>query len=425
LESSVRGLEAARGGDDKQRVLDQAFSGVKVFITRPGVEPVVTDLAGLAGILSRDGKLRSDLNKSGLVRMVTAKKSAAGGLTPADTAEVVKALRSSGLSAKLQGETIAIDWERPQAPAPIASVPVADASVPGPSAPTSPWQRYLFGPLAAPLREIGYLAHTLRAAYTNPTGNEIIGGIIAKAIPSVLTVLAWSALYAGNPAALAVSLGVVLGLNAFHGIWINTWSNFQSIIGKQRGLQYQTIFNLLYGQWWGAFFRSIAWTALPGTIPPWSGRYWQDVGVTTVLGTFFGTLGFQGLNILYDNGRINRWQRGAIQQVRDFALALGGIYFASGAMSMFWPMFLAQQSLDIIIYVISQKLARRPMVYVADDKVAAAPEFQSMYPVGPGSVNPESPLRQAWRMLTENPLVRPVVWTAQALWRALKKIGKS
>ena len=283
------------------------------------------------------------------------------------------------------------------------------------------FERFILGPVTAPFREAAYLARTFAASYTNPTWGEVLGGLISKAVPTAITIGVWGALYAGHPLALAVALGISLALNIFHGIWINTWSNLQSNIGRQRGLQYQTIFNLAYGQWWGAVFRTVAWTAIPKTIPPWALSYWKDIGIVTLVGAFFGTLGIQGLNTLYDNGRLTRMQRGAIQQFRDMAMCLAGAFLGSGSMAVFWSMFAAQQGLDFLIYLASRRLKRVPILYVADEGVAGSSEFLEAYPVVPGRAEPESPLRQALKMLIDNPLVKPVVWVIKKIYSLLTK----
>ena len=207
--------------------------------------------------------------------------------------------------------------------------------------------------------------------------------MVSKIVPTIMTIGVWGAMYTGHPLALAAALVVSIGLNVFHGIWINTWSNFQNKLGKEKGLNYQSIFNLIYGQFWGALFRFIAWTAIPKTVPPWSLQYWKDMGLSTVVGSFFGSLGYQGLNALYDNGRISRWQRSAIQQIRDLFFCLTGVFFGSGGMAMFWAIFAIQQTLDLSIYLVSLTAKRRPIMYMADEAMAATPEFQGGYPVAP------------------------------------------
>jgi hypothetical protein len=167
----------------------------------------------------------------------------------------------------------------------------------------------------------------------------------------------------------------------------------------------------------------VAWTAIPKTVPPWAPAYWKDIGIVTLAGAFFGTLGIQGLNTLYDNGRLTRMQRGAIQQFRDMAMCLAGAFLGSGSMAVFWAMFAAQQGLDLMIYLASRQLKRVPILYVADEGVAGSAEFLEAYPVVPGRAEPESPLRQALRMLIDNPIVKPVVWLVKKIYSVLTKKG--
>jgi hypothetical protein len=225
----------------------------------------------------------------------------------------------------------------------------------------------------------------------------------------------WIGLYAGHPAQMAAAICVSTGLNLFHGIFVNTWSNFQNTLFKQRGLRYQTIFNLVYGQSWGVIFRVVAWSCIPGTVPPWSLLYWKDIGIATVVGTFCGTLGVQGLNGLYDNGRLTRFQRGAIQQFRDLAMCVAGTFLGAGSMSKFWMLFALQQGGDLLIYALSRKAARRAIVYLADEAVAASREFRGMYPVEPGRLETDSPLAKAWKALLESPFVKPFLRLGKAL----------
>jgi len=257
-----------------------------------------------------------------------------------------------------------------------------------------PWLRAL----TRPVREAAFLARTFAASWTRPTWAELTGGVLSKA-PGFVLGLGWwaAALLPSSPAAFTCAAALTLALNAFHGVWIDTWSNFQNQLGKTRGLHYQAAFNLLYMQLMGAAFRFIAWTAVPGTVPPWSHRYWLDMGVATLAGTFFGTLGFQGVNGLYDKGRIPRWGRSLIQQFRDVFFTLGGAFFGTGSMAHFWTLFVVQQAFDLGLYRLSRRAARRPILYVTPAHLASTGEFRSLYPVEPG---PEvSPLAAAGRAL--------------------------
>jgi len=222
--------------------------------------------------------------------------------------------------------------------------------------------RRLLRMLSAPLREAAYLARAFRASYASPTRVEIAGGLVLKALSTILAFGVFLATFQGNLPAMAAAMALNLALNLFHGVWVNTWSNFQNNLGKERGLRYQTLFNLAYGQWWGAWTRFITWTAVPGAVPPWSPVYWKDMGISAVAGTFFGTLGIRGLNELYDKGRLSRAQLGAALQLRDLVGCLGGIFLGTGAMPVFWGIFAAQQFLDIVIYLLSRKAARKPAV---------------------------------------------------------------
>ncbi|MBI5239883.1 MAG: hypothetical protein HY926_05385 [Elusimicrobia bacterium] len=395
-----------------------ALAKTRIYLTRADLAPVVTTLAELPQALAADPSLKDSLNQLGRVRLIVAKNASAGNLTEADAKQVNESLRGMGVTAKFEVEKIHIEAKpapkaEPAAPAPSAGEQKAAVV-------SSRLWRYLLGPVTWPFRQLGYLAKTLYNAYTAPTTSELIGGVVSKTVPTIMTIGVWGAMYTGHPIALAAALAVSIGLNVFHGLWINTWSNFQNKLGREKGLNYQSIFNLVYGQFWGALFRFIAWTALPNTVPPWSLQYWKDMGMSTVIGSFFGSLGYQGLNTLYDNGRISRWQRSAIQQVRDLFFTLTGVFFGSGGMPMFWATFAVQQTLDLLIYLVSIKAKRRPIMYMADEAVAASAEFQGSYPVGPEPIIQPSPIRQALKNLLDLPFVKPFVWLAKKLYGLIK-----
>ncbi|MFA6030588.1 MAG: hypothetical protein WC969_12095 [Elusimicrobiota bacterium] len=392
------------------------LENAKVFITRAGREPVAVTLGTLGAALDAEPGLRETLNGLGRIRLALSKDNPLGGLSEQDVERVQASLRELGITARFEVENVPVDWAR-KAEGDKGGVSDDGAA----RTERGRFWRWFLGPITAPFREALYLVRTFRASYTKPTMNEVIGGVLSKAVPTVLGVGVWYSLLAANPMAMAAAIGVSVGLNVFHGIWINTWSNLQNNIGKQRGLRYQTVFNLVYGQWWGVLFRYISWTTVPNTVPPWSYKYWKDMGITTIVGTFCGTLGIQGLNALYDNGRLTRFQRGAIQQFRDLLMCLGGVFFGSGSMVIFWSMFAVQQGLDLAIYAVSRRAQRRPIVYIADEMVAATQEFQNAYPVRPGALEQESPLKQAWDMLLGSPFVKPFIWLAKKLFSVFKK----
>ncbi|MFH1723867.1 MAG: alpha-amylase family glycosyl hydrolase [Elusimicrobiota bacterium] len=398
---------------------------VRVFLTRPGERPIAADLASLGRVLAADRSLAETLNRIGRIRVVLSKENPNGGLSKEDIARVEETLRSYGIRAKLQVESIPVDWKKHSR----KGAPAADEAVETGARRDKGWKegrfwRYFLGPVTRPFRELAYLARTFANSLTRPTLPEVAGGIASKAFSFTIAVGVWTSMYAGHPAAAAIAIGLSLSLDTFHGIWINSWSNFQNNIGKQRGLRYQTVFNFAYGQWWGGVFRTLAWSVLPGKVPPWSPLYWKDVGIATVIGTFFGTLGYRGLNALYDNGRISRWQRSAIQQLRDLFFVLAGTYFGAGSMALFWTVFAAQQTLDLVIFLISRAAKKRPILYVTDEAVAGTGEFQGMYPVSPESASSESPLKQALGGIANSPFVKPVALFVRWLRGKLSKNGR-
>ncbi|MFH1725548.1 MAG: hypothetical protein ABII00_13145 [Elusimicrobiota bacterium] len=398
---------------------------IRVYLTRHGKDPVSTDLRSLRDALASDPAYVKSLNERGRVRVVINGQSPHGGLKEADVEGLRRTLESYGLTAKIDVENIPIDWKRKEerAGASAENTGGKDAGAAQGKRRGFFW-RYVIAPLTSPVREAAYLLRTLAASLTRPTWGEVIGGIASKGPAMALGVIWWSKTFLPlHPGAFAAAFAASLALNVFHGIWINTWANFQNNIGKQRGIQYQTVFNIFYVQGTGAIFRIITWAVIAGTIPPWAPSYWRDIGVATLFGTFFGTLGYQGLNGLYDKGRIPRWGRSIVQQMRDLFFCLGGTFFGTGSMGAFWVLFGIQQVLDFSIYLVSRKAKRRPTVYVADEHIAATGEFQGMYPVKPGPE--EDPLKQALKALLNNPLFKPVVVIAKWVWRVLTGMGKT
>lgn len=365
--------DSVAGPKDAAPELGAAFDGskVKIYLTSDGKAPVITSLSELGATFAADPSYRDGLNKRGRIRLVAAKDDPNGGLTEKDASAVEKLLRAHGVTAKVAVETIPVNWK---------AKPEEKTDVAGFASPKSP-----FG-------EFPYLYRSLKASFTKPTGEDLVGGAIAKALPSVLGILAWASTFLpAHPIAFAATATVGIGLNVFHGIWVNTWANFQNVLYRQRGIGYQSSFNLFYGQAWGALMRTITWAAIAKTAPIWSGEYLGTIGATTFLGTFFGVLGSTGVNILYDKGLLTRRTRSYVFWGRDLVMALGGILMGLGngaefhgipAMVLFWVIFGAQQLMDLTIYLMSRRAARRPIAYAVSDKVAQTPDFEKMYPFG-------------------------------------------
>ncbi|MBI5597883.1 MAG: hypothetical protein HY928_17495 [Elusimicrobia bacterium] len=375
--SRLQVLGRAMRGAAQTAALNQAFDGstVKVFLTQHGSEPAAVTLPSLRARLAADPAYAKALNASGQVRIV-----AGGALSEAGAEAVKEALAEAGITAPVAIERIALTAAKQESKA-------GDMK----SAPSNRFLRFL----TAPFREAAFLARTFKAAYTKPTQAEFWGGVLSKGPAFVLSAMWWAKLFLPlHPVAFAAALGFSLALQAFHGVWINTWQNFQNLISRQRGLGYQTVFNFIYMQSTSALFRLISYAVIAGTVPPWALAYWRDMGIATVLGTFFGTLGYAGVNGLYDKGRISRRTRSYIQQGRDLFFLLAGTFFASGSMTVFWTLFVIQQSVDISLYILGQRAKARPIAVAVDAAVAETGDFKSVYSMTDAAPRP-SALRQA------------------------------
>lgn len=384
----------------------EAPKDATVFLTENGREPAAVPLSELKARLAADPRYAAKLAKSGRVRVVLASEK--GALTQSDVPALEAKLNEAGASSsRLSVEKILVRAPKAEGAA------GGDWTSPSKSEPL--WKKAaLFAP-----RELAYIGRTFKASITRPTVSEVVGGLASKG-PAFGMSVAWYAkiMLPAHLGPFGAAILFSFTLETFHGIFINTWQNLQNAIGRQRGVTYQTFFNLAYMQLTAAIARIITWTAIPTTIAPWQLGYWRDMGVVTFVGTFIGTLGFQGLNDLYNKGWIGRGTRSAIQQGRDLFFLLAGVFFASGSMGIFWPIFIAQQTLDLGLFLVSHFAKARPIAYVADAGVAASPEFKSMYPVTPGPR--PSPLRQAIDALTGNPLARLLTWPFRKAWSVLK-----
>ncbi|MBI5202973.1 MAG: hypothetical protein HY925_15385 [Elusimicrobia bacterium] len=341
---------------------------LSVFIVREGRPAVRTTVGEIGALLKADAALASDLNAHGKVRVVLDVKAPAGALQPADVSRAEAALRARGVQAPLQVEKLAIDRERPAAPTeskPSASVERKSGSL-----------------LTWPFREAAFLWRSMKAAYTKPQFWEVLGGLGTEGVSFAMTATTFAATITWqHPWLLGASLAMLLAQNAFHGFWLNTWTNFQDNLNKFRGPTYQTVFNWTYFQASGAVYRTFAWAAHPATtVAAWTLEYWKAIGLMSIVGTFCGVLGYNGLNTLYDKGRLNRFQRSAIQQGRNLLFLVSGPLFGAGVLWLFWPLFWTLQALDLVLFTLSLAAKPRPVLYVADGGTAAASEFATKYP---------------------------------------------
>ncbi len=363
---------------------------LKAFVVQHGKPMVEVPLSQLA-------------SHRGQIRLLTAKNDPTG-VTSENRKDV-----AAMLGAKVQREEISIDWSPKGA---AASAPAAAGEKTKVS---------LKSVLLWPVREAKFLGKSFKQSLVKPEASEVVGGIVTKSFPLVTAIgVYWATAGLAHPFVFAALVGLSLAQEVFHGIFLKSWNNFQEIIFKARGFNYQVFFNFAYVQIFGTMYRGLSWIANPASVtPPWSTKYWQDMAVMSVVGTFFGVLGYNALNELYNKGVIKRWQHSGIQQLRDLAMLLSAPFFASGSMTVFWTIFVVQQLFDLAIAIWAGRAKARPVVFVVSDAVAASPEFRNKYPTEGAKVEP--PLKSAMKAVVDNPFIRLLTWPARALWKAVRR----
>lgn len=379
----------------------------------PGETPVEPSV--LKAFVVRHGQPMTEITlteaaaRKGQVRLLTAKNDPSG-LSEKNAAQV-GALLGVAAKVKLEQEKLAVDWSPKAAAAQASQAPATGASKASSS----------FGSkLLAPFREAKFLGKMFKDSLVKPLPSEIIGGLATKTFPLVTSIgVYWAAAGLAHPVALVGLITLSVVQQVFHGFFLKSWNNFQESLVKARGFNYQMFFNLAYMQGAGTIYRFLTWTANPASVtPPWSATYWKDMALMSVIGTFFGVLGYNALNALYAKGSIKRWQHSGIQQVRDLCFLLAAPFFASGSMTLFWAIFLFQQSLDLGIALWAGWARSREIVFITSGAVAESAEFKAKYPADGVFIEP--PLRQAVKAVIDNPLVRVMTWPARALWKLLR-----
>ncbi len=391
--------------------LSAMFDGSKKTAEAPALDP-----SNLKAFVVRHGQPMTEITlaeaaaRKGQVRLLTAKNDPSG-LSEKNAAQV-GALLGVAAKVKLEQEKLAVDWSPKAAAAAQAS----------PAAPTgaSKVSSSIGSKLLAPFREAKFLGKLFKDSLVKPLPSEIIGGLATKSFPLVTSIgVYWAAAGLAHPVALVGLITLSVVQQVFHGFFLKSWNNFQEGLVKARGFNYQMFFNLAYMQGAGTIYRFLTWTANPASVtPPWSVGYWKDMALMSVIGTFFGVLGYNALNALYAKGSIKRWQHSGIQQVRDLCFLLAAPFFASGSMTLFWAIFLFQQSLDLGIALWAGWAKSREIVFVTSASVAGTAEFKTKYPEAGVAIEP--PLRQAVKAVFDNPLVRVMTWPARALWKLVR-----
>lgn len=380
------------------------------------VDQAPIDTGDLKAFVVRHGQPMTEItlaeaaSRKGQVRLLTAKNDPSG--LSEKNAGQIGALLGIAAKGKIEQEKLAVDWSPKAAAAAQASPAAATAA--------SKVSSSLGSKLLAPFREARFLGKMFKDSLVKPLPSEIIGGLATKTFPLVTSIgVYWAAAGLAHPVALAGLITLSVAQQVFHGFFLKSWNNFQESLVKARGFNYQMFFNLAYMQGAGTIYRFLTWTANPSSVtPPWSATYWKDMALMSVIGTFFGVLGYNALNALYAKGAIKRWQHSGIQQVRDLCFLLAAPFFASGSMTMFWGIFLFQQSLDLAIALWAGRAKAREIVFVTSAALAESPEFKAKYPLE--GVFLEPPLRQAVKAVFDNPLVRVMTWPARALWKLVR-----
>jgi hypothetical protein len=395
--------------------LSAMFDGV----AKKTVDETPIDPANLKAYVVRHGQPMTEITlaeaatHAGQVRLLTAKNDPSG-LTQKHAAQVGAIVRG-GATKAVQQESLAVDWSPKAASAAKAlqAAPAAEAKA----------SSSLGSKLLWPLREARFLGKLFKDSLVKPLPSEIFGGLATKSFPLVTSIgVYWAAAGLAHPVALVGLITLSVAQQVFHGFFLKSWNNFQEGLVKARGFNYQMFFNLAYMQGAGTIYRLLTWSANPTSVtPPWSVNYWKDMALMSVIGTFFGVLGYNALNALYAKGSISRWQHSGIQQIRDLCFLLAAPFFASGSMTLFWAIFLFQQSLDLGIALWAGWAKSREIVFVTSASVADSAEFKAKYPLAGVVIEP--PLKQAVRAVFDNPLVRVMTWPVRALWK-LARGGK-
>ncbi|HEX4048356.1 MAG TPA: hypothetical protein VH309_11005, partial [Elusimicrobiota bacterium] len=398
---------------DGEKALDPA--SVKVFMVSHGHAPVAGTLADLDSVLKANPEAARALNKKGVVRLVLGNRPAEElAASPEFKAKYPTALGLAEVSPVKQAFGAIVGNPLVKlAVLPFKLLYRAVRPAPKTETPAGPAPRLtLAGVAALPGRVIAetrFLGRTLRDSFTRPLTSEVLGGIATKSFPLATSIgVYWATVGLAHPLAMAGLMALSLSQEIFHGIFLNTWNNFQESLSRMRGFSYQMYFNLIYMQGFGAMYRALSWSANPHkTIPPWSPFYWKDVMVMSLVGTFFGTLGYNGLNTLYAKGRLKRWQRSGIQQLRDVLFLLAGPFFATGSMHAFWALFIFQQTLDLTIALIAWRMRSRTILYA----------------VAPGDAAGKDPARLK-ALLEERGVTAPVTAEKLTLEPAKKEAAK-
>lgn len=256
------------------------------------------------------------------------------------------------------------------------------------------------------VRGLVYAGGMFKAAFKEsgrPRWNEIVGGIVGKIVPAFVNIGIFATAYKSHLWAFMLASALSLAVESFHGICVNAWDTFQSKVGRERGAGWQNTFNFIYGQLISGSYRAIAFFALATVAAPWTMSFWGAIIAMVIIGTFCGTLGYRGLNDIYEKGRIPRWGRAGIQQTRDFFMMLVGPFFSTGNILMTVISFGVMQGNDLLIFAIDKMLKTRPIIYLVDERIAESENFRKIF------INKPSLVHEATDGITNFILFKPFV----------------
>lgn len=394
------------------------------------------EFAKIAAALGDDAV--AELNRRGSVRVVVAKDDE-GGLREADAGRIGALLKEQGITAEVTVEAVSVGGEEPPAavkegPAPAAEQDFLSGTNPflrgarvvsraleaaRRAGPGGAW-RAVGRAAAAPVREGAFLTKTLLESMTKPTWAEVYQTYLFRSLPAYLTV-SWLLVtfLPGHAVVFGVYTASALGLKVFHGVWVDSWNNFQDKLVRRRGTGYLTAFNLVYGQFWGVYFRALTWLAIAGTVAPWTFAYWGELTFITIVGTFVSSLATQGYNDLYRNGVIPRWARSALVNGRTFLFSFSGVFWQTGS-PVFTYFFWLNRFADLALFAVGTAFPRRPVLYLASPEVAGSKRFAAEYSEE-GRAG-ASPVRDALAKAFRDPFIQAVLWlprwlaAAPVLW---------
>mgnify|MGYP000857371161 FL=1 len=177
---------------------------------------------------------------------------------------------------------------------------------------------------------------------------------------------------------------------------------------------------MAYGKFWEANFRMISYQAGVSKNSPLSFEFIGGSIFRDIVGGFFGTKGWQGVNRLAEKGVITFGQRNFILQIRDILMMASGTLFTLGVDDRWKYVFAIERLVDIGLYLTGHFAKQRASVIIAPRQMLEDPKFQELYP----QVVKAEGYGSGWSAVSENlkkdAKIFPGVQTAKGLLSAIK-----